>query len=184
MITYDVGEKIKYIARRHEVAFFLQTVFLIVAAVLPYMVYNHGLSGWIADIFSPTAANLFFLLLALYILWLLVLWMLFFVAWSDYYLDVWIVTDGRVIDVKQTGIFRREINTFRLDKITDLIIAEKTWLGRAFNYGDIHVTLSGQVHKFVIAEVPSPEYVKERIMEEQRASLERLKSTVQFDERK
>ncbi len=184
MITYDKGEQIKYIARRHKVAFFIETIFLIIAALLPYLAYLHGLNFWLFDIFTPSVTNIFFLLLSLYGIWLTLLWVIFFIAWSDYYLDIWIITDGRVIDVKQKGVFHREINTFRLDKITDMILVEKNWLGKIFNYGDIHVTLAGQVHKFIIAEVPEPEKVKEQVINEQRASLERLKSTVQFEEGK
>lgn len=184
MITYDKDEKIVHIARRHKIAFTLETIFLLIAAILPYIAYKKGLTIPFIDLFAPPGENTIFLSLTFYILWLLFLWILFFIAWSDYYLDVWIITDGRVIDVEQTGIFRRRINAFRLDKITDMIITKNAFLAKFFNYGDIHVQLQGQSRKFIIAEVTEPEKIKEMISNEQKKTLERLKDTVQFEEGK
>jgi hypothetical protein len=181
MITFDHGEKIKYVAKRHNAAFMLEVVFLIIAAIFPYFASLKGLTDWLINLFNPNLGNHFFLLLALYCLWLLFIWILFFIAWSDYYLDVWIITDGRVIDIEQTGVFRRKINSYRLDKITNVAVIPREYLGKIFNYGDVVVNLNTELKKFVISEVPEPEKIKQIILDEQRAVLERLQKTIQFE---
>src|SRR3989338_8127816 len=52
------------------------------------------------------------------ILYALVLYFLFviflaFRLWIDYYLDMWILTDKRLIDIEQTGLFQRNIFEIR-----------------------------------------------------------------------
>jgi hypothetical protein len=37
------------------------------------------------------------------ILWLLIVWMALSVVWTEYYLDLWIVTNKRIISVDQIG---------------------------------------------------------------------------------
>lgn len=174
MITYDQDEKIISISRRHNLAFVLETIFLIIIAFLPYVAYRLQLTSWLINLFTGSQQETFFLSLALYTLWVLFLWILFFIAWSDHYLDTWIITDGRIIDVEQMGVFRRKINTFRLDKVTNLQILDKHWLGKVFDYGDIEVLLEGDSNKFIITEITSPERVREIILNEQKNALERL----------
>ena len=35
----------------------------------------------------------------------MVIWIIFFLIWIDYYFDVWIVTNRRIINVEQKGLF-------------------------------------------------------------------------------
>ena len=71
-------------------------------------------------------------------------WVLFFIKWTDYYLDVFILTDRRVIYITQKGLFSRRIATSRLDRVQD-VSAEVTGMMPTFlNYGDVHVQTAGE----------------------------------------
>ena len=179
MIAYDKDEKTVHVARRHKLAFSLEIVFLIIAAILPYVFYTSPLFSRFFGIITISDSS-FFLIMALYMLWIFFLWMLFFIAWSDYYLDLWIITDGRVIDVRQVSTFKREINSFRLDKITKLEVVRPKGLGKLINYGSLIVTTEGESGGFVIEEVPNPSKVRDMIKKEQKNNLERFKGNVEF----
>ena len=44
----------------------------------------------------------------------------FFRAWLDYYLDIWVITDERIVNIEQKGLFSREISTQQLYRIQDV----------------------------------------------------------------
>jgi hypothetical protein len=56
-----------------------------------------------------------------FILWVLTLWIFFFLDWTKYYLDVWYVTQKRIIIIDQKALFDREISNVRFDKIQDVL---------------------------------------------------------------
>ncbi|HZS42979.1 MAG TPA: hypothetical protein VFA52_02045 [Candidatus Paceibacterota bacterium] len=178
MIQYDQGEKIKLVLKRYSLAFTLETLFLIIAAILPYIAYRSGLSLKVYDLFGVTKSPLF-LNIGLYMLWLLFVWILFFIAWSDYYLDVWIITDGRVIDVEQYGMFRRRINYYRLDRVREVELIKTKGLAKVFNYGTLLVKMEGE--QFIIEEVKEPEKIKDLILNERREILSRLNRNMEFE---
>jgi uncharacterized membrane protein YdbT with pleckstrin-like domain len=83
--------------------------------------------------------------------------------WTDYYLDVWIVTNRRVIDVEQRGLFSREIATMQLSKIQDITTEVKGFLPTLIGFGDVHVQTAGLEREFVIRGVPHPHKTREMI---------------------
>src|SRR3989339_283167 len=54
--------------------------------------------------------NLFFILT----------WFTFFLIWIDYYFDVWIVTDQRIVNIEQKGLFARVVSELELENIQDI----------------------------------------------------------------
>jgi len=105
-----------------------------------------------------------FLALFVYTLWVLLLWVLFFVQWTNYYLDVWYVTNKRIIDIDQKGIFHRQISNIRFDKIQDVSVEVKGIVATFFDFGDIHVQTASEDSKgFFIRHAAYPEVAKKVI---------------------
>lgn len=109
---------------------------------------------------SGVETGLFF-----YCLWLLALWVGFFVAWTDYYLDVWHVTNERIVDIEQKGLFRRDESTIRLENIEDITIDVKGLIPTIFHYGDIRLQSAGARREFVIKNAVNPQVAQKRIQE-------------------
>ncbi len=108
----------------------------------------------------------------LYLLWFLALWVGFFVAWTDYYLDVWQVTDRRIIDVEQKGLFHRDEASVRFENIQDITIDTRGFLATIFDFGDLRVQSAGERREFIIQNVAHPQAMKLRIEEFQTRALE------------
>src|SRR4051812_13563592 len=98
----DSDEHVILEVRKHWIVFFGYAATLFFGALLPSTVYTIikiFLPGFFEAIQLP--GNTYAMLLFFYILWLLFLWISFFLEWTKYYLDVWYVTEKRIIDVEQ-----------------------------------------------------------------------------------
>lgn len=123
-------------------------------------------------ILVPTIASFFFVLVpetwrlfALFIasVYLLIVFLVAMIFWMDYYLDIWIITDIRVIDIEQQGLFRRNIAEFKLDRIQDVTIEIPNMVASLFDYGDLRVQTAGE-REFVIRDISRLNEVKDALL--------------------
>ncbi|MBI1957016.1 MAG: PH domain-containing protein [Candidatus Niyogibacteria bacterium] len=113
---------------------------------------------------DPTLLPLVFYLFVIY---MLVVLLIAFVLWMDYYLDVWIVTTERIIDVEQIGMFRREVSEFPISNIQDVTVEVPNFVATLFHYGNIRIQTAGN-QSFSARDIPNVERVKNVILEEVR----------------
>ena len=92
-------------------------------------------------------------------------WSFFALLWTDYYLDVWVVTNHRVIDVEQLGLFNRTISSFRFDQIQDATVKVPGLLATLIKYGTVELRTASD-ETFAFKGVAYPTMLKERIMSE------------------
>lgn len=110
---------------------------------------------------SFSGGNLFIFLeisLAMFI------WILFFVLWIDYYFDVWIVTNKRVVDIDQKGLFVRNVSELELENIQDITTEVRGVIPTFLNYGDVFIQTAAEKERFIFHNVPDPYSVKDLIM--------------------
>src|SRR3989344_712138 len=107
MIDLDPNEKIILKVRKHKLAFVFETLFLSLFIILPPVLF------WVSGNTAVIRGNDFALFTAIYSGILLIGWIIFFIIWTNYYLDVLIVTEKRIIHVEQKGFFNREAATLR-----------------------------------------------------------------------
>jgi hypothetical protein len=95
-------------------------------------------------------------------------WILIFIVWIDYYLDVWIVTDQRIVNIEQRGLFRREISELEHSKIQDVTTDVQGVIATLLKYGFVYVQTAGSKTRFVFKQVPDPVLVRTLIMKLQK----------------
>jgi len=161
-IPLQPNEHIIATVRRHWWVMLSETLFIVVLAAAPVFFYE-GLMIVFSQSSIETGDTLA-LFTFVYSLWLLCLWMAFFLIWTNYYLDVWVITDKQMIDVEQKGLFNREISNLRLDRIQDVTIQVKGVLGTVFKFGNIIVQTAGDHKAFIIKDAHHPENVKSLIL--------------------
>jgi len=105
------------------------------------------------------------------ILWWWAVWTGSFLAFANYYLDVFIVTNERVIHIEQLGLFRRRIAELRLERVQDVTIEQLGVLPTLFHFGTVRVQTAGEAGAFVFSSIPRPIQVKEMIMAAQRNAM-------------
>lgn len=160
MIALKEGEHIILEVRRHWYRFLSEVGVLLIIAFIPLFLLVGLLS---VDAFSRSEYMLLYLFFGA--AWLLFVWVAFFIAWTDHYLDVWVITELRIADIEQHGLFHRDISECLIANIEDVRIEVKGLLATVFKFGDIHVQTAGESREFVLRCIPDPQAVKEKLVE-------------------
>jgi len=99
-----------------------------------------------------------------FIIFLLFWWAGLFFRVSMYLLDIWIITDQRIIDNNQVGFFARTISAASLVKIQDVSVSISGFLPTMLDYGDVVIQTAGTERVFLFKQIPHPNTVRELIM--------------------
>lgn len=94
----------------------------------------------------------------------LFIWLLFFFSFIDYYLDVWLITNERIIDIQQKGFFSRVISEQRLYRVQDVTSEAHGFFPTILKYGEVYIQTAGAKQRFLFHEVPDPEGVRNTII--------------------
>src|SRR3989344_5848707 len=96
-------------------------------------------------------------------IWLLIVALIGFGLWMDYYLDALVITNRMILNVEQTGIFKHSVQEFRIEKVQDVTIEAPNFLATFLNYGNITLSTAGEM-TFSIKEVPNPHLARDVIL--------------------
>jgi hypothetical protein len=94
----------------------------------------------------------------------------FFTSWVEYALDVWVVTNLRVMNIDQRTLFHRRVSELALYNIQDVTSETKGPLATFLGYGTIVVETAGEQEHFVFPNLPRPEVTAKQMMELSRTS--------------
>lgn len=96
-------------------------------------------------------------------LYVMVILLFFFLFWMDYYLDVWIVTDQRIIDINQRGLFSRDISEIPLSRVQDVTIEIHGIIETFLKFGTMRIQTAGE-REFAIEDAPRLYEIKDIIL--------------------
>lgn len=167
MITLGPDEFVQVEERKHWFILFAELLGYIILYVLPFGIY-YVLSYYLL----PTAGSHIDISLSpalatfLTASWSLIIWMRLISVWTDYYLDIWIVTSKRILDLEQKGLFHRKSSVFRIERIQDVTVETKGAIATLLNFGDIHVQTAGEAHEFVMRGITNPKRVRKIILQQ------------------
>lgn len=161
-------EKILLVIRKHWFVmtwvlltfFILLAVPLIVLNILPFVTES------VDQRLMENTTNFF---LALYIM---VLLGLLFLTWMDYYLDMWIITSERIIDVDQEGLFNRSISEIPLRSVQDITIEIDGVIETFLKFGTMRIQTAGE-REFIISQAPRLYEAKDIILQQARSLVEK-----------
>ena len=92
-------------------------------------------------------------------------WLFLFQAFLDYYLDIWVVTNHRIVNITQTGLFHRETSELRLYRVQDASASVGGFLHTMLNFGKIEIQTAGEKEHFVFEDIPHPQDVAKNVMQ-------------------
>jgi len=169
----DPEENVILEVRKHWIIFAEHALALLFSAFLPFILFV------LIEIFIPQVmtislpGNVYALGVFLYCLWLLFLWISFFLNWTKYYLDVWYVTEKRIIAIDQKRIFSREVSNVRFDKVQDVTVTVKGFIATFLDFGNIEVQTASEDKKdFYMTVVRHPQEVRKIIFNQQNKNSE------------
>ncbi|MDH4330322.1 MAG: PH domain-containing protein [Candidatus Moranbacteria bacterium] len=153
------NEKIIKVIRRHWFNIFQQ--YIMVLVFLFFLISSFWTIPEYYDLSNPQMLNLF--LFGESLLFLMA-WIFSFILWIDFYFDVWIITDKRIVDIEQKALFVRHVSELKFAKIQDVSIEVSGLIPTMLNYGDVHIQTAGSKTRFVFQKVPDPYKLKSLIM--------------------
>lgn len=166
------GEFVVMERRRHWIVYVGSFVMIILLAVIVPSAIWFGIDSG-TDLGSLLRDNiLYFALLTL--IWWFILWIFFFIVWSDNYLDLLIITNMRIIDVEQFLLFNRDVAEVRLENIEDIKAITKGFFKTILNVGDLIVQTAGENREVTITNVYEPLAVKNMISKYQNTIVEKI----------
>ncbi|HTE49135.1 MAG TPA: PH domain-containing protein [Candidatus Paceibacterota bacterium] len=152
----EKGEKVILLLRRHPFVILIRLFFFLLLVLVPPVL------GMLFSFFlnSYGLLPLFFFLSSV---WYLFLWSAIFYSVTMYTLDVWIVTDRRIIDSTQHGFFSRIVSELHLSRIQDMSVDTEGVIPTFLKFGDLQIQTAGTEEKFRFRQIPNPEKVKDEI---------------------
>lgn len=156
--------------------YLLKEIFVFgVLAIAPFFAAVFFFELNIDRIIALPGETLFFVIGGIF-LWFLFVLPIVFVVWTDYFLDTLIITDRRIVDVEQKGLFAREVSSFRLDRVQDVTIEINGIIATLLDFGTIHIQTAGDAREFTAKFIPKPEEVKKAVLHEHYKAVERTGS--------
>lgn len=163
-IKLEDDEVILTMLRRHWFYLFVHSVPVILVAIVPPIIMYVSSLLFAESVQLMTSAFIPYMLF-LYALLLLCIWMILASIWTNYYLDIWCVTNKRIIKVDQAGLFRRKMGSFRLERMQDVNVEINGIIATLLNYGSVHVqTASAELEEFKASFLPNPQGIKSIIL--------------------
>jgi uncharacterized membrane protein YdbT with pleckstrin-like domain len=154
------GEKILLVTRRHWFNI-LENLASVFAMILMLIVSFVILPRLFPVFNTPDFQGIFLFLENMFAM---IIWVIFFLIWIDYYFDVWIITNYRIVNVEQKGLFSREVSELELEKIQDITTDVLGIIPTFMNYGDVLIQTAGEKERFTFKDVPDPYAIKDLIM--------------------
>ena len=96
-------------------------------------------------------------------MYVLCLWLFSFLEFTDYYLDTWVITNDRIINIEQKGLFNRVASELHLAAVQDVTSEVYGMVGTFFDFGDVYVQTAAEHERFEFKSIDHPEKVKEII---------------------
>ncbi len=155
------GESIYILVRQHW-AVLSKRIFvwlILVAALVVFKRYSYLLGP---IILQGSIAVLINVLVQVYILFLITS---LFIIWVLYYLNMYIVTNERIVDVDQKGLFSHHVSELNIEKIEDVTSEVNGILGHLFDYGTVYIQTAGTKERFDFDNVPNPAHITKTILE-------------------
>lgn len=154
-------EKVIYFLRRHWIIYAFDLLLISLLLVVPFVVYYAVANWWPQLLTGPVSRPLLILTGGAY---LLLIWLFLLSSFVDFYLDAWIVTDWRVLNIEQKGLFSRVVSELDLAKIQDVTSEVEGFFPYIFNFGDVHIQTAGEVERFVFEQIWRPHEVRKSLL--------------------
>lgn len=111
---------------------------------------------------TPFQFDVFVVMLSSYFLLIIPF---FTVGFIDFYYDLLVVTDRRIMDIDQNSLFSRSFNELALEQVEDVSASTNGILRTLFDFGDVTIQSAGAKEKFIFKGVAHPRQITDIILD-------------------
>lgn len=154
-------ERVEHVLRRHPLTFLPIFLFFLVLLVVPPVVYILINSVFPGAFQSDITFVLLVLLASSYYLGML---LLFYAQFLMFYLDMWVITNDRMVNVDQLGLFARSISEVELFRLQDVHAEVRGFFRTILKYGKVSAKTASGTDAFVLHDVKRPNRIREDLV--------------------
>ncbi len=155
-------ERIEMLMRRHPIFLLRDSLLFIILAAVPFgivvvlqSVRSTLLTGPVSMPIVVVAGSIYYL----------AIWLFVFSTVLDYYLDIWVLTNDRLISVEQQGLFSRVVSEMDLWLVQDVTSEVRGIMPTIFNYGKMSVQTAAENARFHFENAHDPNRIRQRILD-------------------
>ena len=156
----EVGEETLFFLRSHvlvNIGWILMTLLLL---ILPFGMLAIPILGKTIDI--PVSRTTVFLGIAA---WVLIIVGVAYQQFLNWYFNLYILTNRRIVDIDFFGLFYRRVSTTTLANVQDITYTKAGIFQNFFDFGDIHIQTAGTHENFEFHNIPDPEGSQKQIFD-------------------
>jgi len=167
----EPGESVVRVVRQHLFVLALRLLPFLLLALIPGVFsllidFIHGAAmnispGVSSSAILPSFGHLGRILTGI---WLLFVWMGAFSTFMKFQLTCWVVTNTRIVDIRQHGFFSREVSSFLLIRVQDITTEIHGVLPTLVGFGHLHVETAGNDESFSMTGVAHPQQLRDLIL--------------------
>ena len=160
----EPGEHVALIARKHWFLFLGDFLPYAIIAVVPFALPK------LLTLVPPIVAYTSFfeyqtpISRAVLGVYLLITWTSAWGTFTHYFLDAWVLTNQRIVNIKQRKFFSREVSSLFLSRVQDVTTEVNGVLSSFLGIGDIKVQTAAEDIEFVMRGIPHPEAMRNIIL--------------------
>lgn len=152
----EKNEPVFIFVRPYWIAF-LPTAFVFLFVFILSLIFQFSLANnLLVELRDASIANALLFLGLFQLLTVIV----FFVAVFDFYFDIVIVTDRRMVDIDQEQLFFRRISELALEDVQDASSQVAGLFPTIFGYGTVEVQTAGTQTNFKVANIRHPNEIR------------------------
>lgn len=165
MITLSPEEHIILIARKHWLTVVVEVVSVLVATLIAILLIA-GAETLLPDTILQAIGTDRLIALDAFLFSFLILYALMSlsVMFTNFYLDLLLVTNKRLVDCDQKRLFFRDVATIPIRNIIDVKAETHGIIQTFLHYGTIHVQTAGETKEVIVRSIARPFEVKDTIM--------------------
>ncbi len=153
-------EQIVKILRR-DIVILVKKIFLFMMLVLFFLLFAFIMYTQVPEI---QESDIFPALVLGSFAYFLFAWLFFFFSFIDFYLNVVVITNERIINIEQQGFFSRTISEQRLFRIQDVTSEVVGVWPTVFKYGKVYVQTAAEKERFIFEQIPDPNGVRDLLI--------------------
>ncbi|MBI2410993.1 MAG: PH domain-containing protein [Candidatus Kerfeldbacteria bacterium] len=181
--TQRPGEHVVLLLRRNWTVLARNISYLILLLIIPPLLFI-GMYVFTEFRINPASVSYILIVEGVSIYYLFSL-LAYFHSFVDYHLDIWVVTDQRIVSIEQEGLFQRVISELNILKIQDVTSEVKGKVQTFLDYGQVYIQTAGKAERFIFEQVSHPAEVEKIILQvHDRANkmneLEQVRETEQY----
>ena len=160
----EPGEHVVKEARKHWFLFVLELLPYVILVAVPYALPNVFALHPALIPFLPLLDIQNPLVRAVLGVYLLIVWTGAWNAFTRYFLNLWVLTNQRIVDIRQRGYFRRRVSSLLIGRVQDVTTNVNGILPSLLGFGTINVQSAGAVNEFKMTGIPRPEQMRDLIL--------------------